>query len=373
MIFYIRKLLFILFRIVPIQPKKIVFSNFYGNGYADNPKYMAEVFLSSYPEYRLYWICRNPDTAGLPSRVHPIKPSSISSIYHLATAKVWIDNCRKGFSSLKRKEQIYIQTWHGFGPKRCEKDVEKKLTSEYIKSAQHDSQMCDLFISFSHKLTEIYRQAFWYNGEILETGYPRNEIFFTHNITIHQKVRDFFHIDNNTRIVLYAPTFRQSLNVTSYLLDFPSLINSLSTKWGGEWAVLVRMHPNICNIKTGIAFNQKTIFNASNYLDMQELLYVSNVLITDYSSSIIDFFYTGRPAFTYAPDLVAYKQERDFYFDLTEMPAPLCTSQKELEENIAIFNQDKYTQKKESFIQKMGILFVPNASEQIIQWLFSKI
>ena len=98
------------------------------------------------------------------------------------------------------------------------------LSREYIRIAKNDSNMADLLISNSTHLTNIYRDAFWYSGEILECGYPKNDVFFDRNLDVAQKVRDYFGINVNSKIVLYAPTHRSRQDLASYNIDYERVL-----------------------------------------------------------------------------------------------------------------------------------------------------
>ena len=70
----------------------------------------------------------------MPEGIHVVKINSIASLYHLSTAKIWIDNCRKSPYITKRKKQYYIQTWHGaIGFKKIEKEAGKELKNNLLK------------------------------------------------------------------------------------------------------------------------------------------------------------------------------------------------------------------------------------------------
>ena len=124
----IRRIVWFICRFIPVDNKKIVFSSYYGKGYGDNPKYIAEELIKNYSADKLVWLVNDFfDKNSFPKEIIQCKKSSIKGIFHLTTAKIWIDNCRKSFF-YKKKNQYYIQTWHGFALKRIEKDVEDKPT-----------------------------------------------------------------------------------------------------------------------------------------------------------------------------------------------------------------------------------------------------
>ena len=138
----------------------------------------------------------------------------------------------------KRKNQFYIETWHGgLGIKKIEADM-GNLTSQIKKATIHNSKITDLFISNSRHLTDIYINSFWYNGPILESGFPKNDIFYTSSENlekIKKKVYNFFNVNMNKKIVLYAPTFRLGENVDVYNIDFKLLRKMLKEKYENDY------------------------------------------------------------------------------------------------------------------------------------------
>ena len=173
------KLFMYLFRIFKVKNNKIVVSNYFGKGYSDNAKYVCDEMLSQNLDVDIVWLCKNKNDSSIPKKIRIVKYNSIKGLYELATAKIWIDNCRKSYHMIKRRNQIYIQLWHGgIGMKKVEQLAEKSLDHTYIKNAKNDSKMMDYAISNSLYRTKIYKESFWYSGEVLELGCPRNDVFF---------------------------------------------------------------------------------------------------------------------------------------------------------------------------------------------------
>lgn len=356
-----------------IIPGKIVVDNFNGRGYGDNPKYIIQEILKQKQNYKIIWLLDKKDKGQLPEGVIPVKFNSLRAIYELATAEFWIDNVRKNYKTIKRPEQKYIQTWHGaYGGKKVEKDAEEKLSSVYVKHAQIDSNNSDLFISNSKAMSDLYRSSFWYEGEILEVGFPRNDIFFNDKEILKKKVREYFDFLENYKICLYAPTFRSDCSLDVYNLDFESCLKSLEKKFGGDWILLIRLHPNICEKSKDLVYNNKNIFNASYYDDMQELLCVSDCLITDYSSSVYDFVLTKNPCFLYTPDLNNYLNDRGFYINIEENIFPRANSNEALNQIINDFDEKYYLANVNEFLNKYAVIDTGNASTKIVDWINNK-
>jgi CDP-glycerol glycerophosphotransferase len=372
-LYKIRIFLYYFFRIFPIQNNKIFIQNFNGKGYGDNPKYIVEEIIRRKLLVNIVFSVADKYNTNFPNSVKTVRYGSIRSIYEEVTAKVWIDNCRKQLYVRKRKKQFYIQTWHGIpGTKKVEKDVEQQLSDYYVKQAKHDSTLINLFLSDSKFTSQLYRTSFWYIGEIFENGSPRNDILINTNLNIITKIQKYFMISPDERIVLYAPTFRNNFDINVYKIDFEHILNDLQKKTNEHWIFLLRLHPNITE-KSNIYSYNESILNASDYDDMQELLLASDILITDYSSSMYDFSLMYKPAFLYIKDYEEYLKERGFYFDLVSLPFPCALDNNELLKNILYFDNESYMNSLEVFFQKIGIVKDGNASKKIVDRIIKEI
>lgn len=149
--------------------------------------------------------------AGVPDNVRVVPYDTPAAIRELSTARVWVDNCRKG-AHVKKDGQYYMQTWHGFALKRIERDVADKLNTPenaaYAEYAKRDSAQIDAIISNSTFMTEIYQKSFWYHGAVLEYGSARNDILVHPPADAKQQVQQALHLPNDCQIIMYAPTFR---------------------------------------------------------------------------------------------------------------------------------------------------------------------
>lgn len=356
-------------RIFPIQQNKIVCCNMKGKRYGDNPKYIVDEIIRQNLDYEIVWLMKDEYAVDLPKEIRKGKYNLLSIIYELATAKFWIDSNTKHVGMLKRKKQYYIQTWHGsYGLKKVYGDIPDKITYFDKRSVQYNSKIQDLVISNSKAYTDIFRRAFWYQGEILECGSPRNDVFFENAETYVQNVREYFKLGGQ-KIVLYAPTYREDFRIADMRLDFERLLRNLEKKFGGNWVVFVRLHPhNMMDADKFIHYTDK-IINATGYNVMQELLVASDILVSDYSSCILDFVTGGKTCFLYATDVKKYKDERDMYFDMYKLPFPLAENNDELEYNILNFNEENYRIKLNQLFEQVGLCDNGNASKQVVKWI----
>ena len=355
-----------IFRIFKINNSKIVIINFDGKGYGDMGKYIGNELIKH--NYKIYWAANKQYKDTLPKGIIYVKYNSLKYLFHMATAKVWINNIRFRYGMIKRKKQYYIQTWHaGITYKNVEKSAEKALTKQYILNAKNDSKMANLFISNSTYCTNLYKRDFWYDGEILECELPRADIIVNHDATSINKVKEYYKIDNDIKICLYAPTFRVDYSLDAYNIDYNSLINELETKFGGNWKVLVRLHPNISFLAKELGIYNENVISATDYPDMQELLIASDFMITDYSSCIFEFALSKKPALIYANDIEKYIKDRDFTLKLEDTPFPITTNNEELKNTIRDYNIEKYKKDLEVFNNDLGIHETGQASKIIVE------
>ncbi len=362
-------LLFYVCRIFPVQENKIVCCNMKGKRYGDNPKYILDEIIRQNLDYEMVWLMKGEDDNEMPEQVKRAAYNPFSVAYHLSTAKIWIDSNMKPCGTRKRKNQYYIQTWHGsYGLKKiaCDTNGGKSLMDTYF--AVYNAKIEDVMISNSRKTTQIYREAFRYSGDVLECGSPRNDIFFE-NIKKYRDKVDRTFATKNKRIVLYAPTYRADFNTDCMRMDFDSVLSALEKNFSGEWIFLVRLHPtNIQDARQFIHYSDR-IINATDYNVMQELLVASDVLITDYSSCMFDFVTTYKPCFLYATDIDKYKGERDFYFDIFELPFPVAQNNEEIVQNIKNFDSELYHERLKNLFDQVGMCDRGTACGQVVEYI----
>ena len=363
-------LIMIAFRVFPINPKKIVFSSYFCTSLSDNPWEIFQAMKKIHPELTFIWLLKEPEPVegGI-----SVKSGTITALYHLATAKCWIDNSRKRSWVVKRKKQFYVQTWHGnISFKHVEADVEDKLPKLYVKAAKNDSKMADLFISGSKWATNCYRRCFWYNGEILEIGLPRSDVFYKDFQETNKKVDNWLRGESNIRYILYAPTFRVDDSLLFYMKDFSKLISVVKDRFGGEWKVMMRLHPRIAE-KHGLIDYDKDVVDVSKYPNINELIVRSEIMISDYSSCMFDAMEAGKYVFLYVPDLDAYMKDRGCEFELSELPFPICKDQVSLYHTIENTDFELSKRNANIFMEKCGVCDGPDSSDKVASYILNKI
>lgn len=356
----------VIYWVFPIQNNKIVVDSYFGKGYGDNPKYIIQNMLGN-KEIQIVWLVRNIDK-NMPTSIKQVKANSFKALYELATSKVWVDNSRKNFVPIKRREQFYLQTWHGaIALKYVEKDAVNFLSKYYEHIAKRDSKNCNLMITGSEFGEQLIKQSFWYDGKVSVTGTPRNDILLETG-KINPSFRKKYGISIDSKLILYAPTFRKKENLDLADFEIKRMLDAFENKFGKSCNLLIRLHP--IDSKKRIPNYDNRIINVSNYPDMQVLLYESDVLITDYSSSMFDALIGKKICLLYANDIASYlKNDRPMYFDIKNLPFPLAQNSEELIKIINNFDLKQYSAHTSKFSKDLGIYEDGHASQRISELL----
>ena len=367
---YINYSLYVIIRnLIKVDNHIVMFNVFQGN-YTCNCKYISEMLLND--NYLQIWVkttFSNKTNDNFPkcSNLKTVKEYSLRFYYYLAKSKILFDNgIQYQFAKImKKKNQVIINTFHGsMGLKRLD------TNHGWIEKAKKYDSKIDYLISNSKFEDDVYR-SIWEKAEILKFGHPRNDILFNINPKIKEKVCNFFDINYDAKICLYAPTFRN--NGKSFEMpNFLQLRETLIEKFGGNWIILIRMHYKMMNsIKLNISNNY--IIDANNYPNIQELICALDVGITDYSSWICDQVLTTKPGFLFTPDLEDYVDERGFYYSLDKTPFPICKNNNELMSAILNFDESKYDINRKKFLDELGCVEDGKATERVCTFLKNKI
>ncbi len=354
-----------LFTRMELAAKKIVFVNFNGRGYGCNPKYIAEEILRQNLPYDLVWLVSDLEDS-MPDKIRKVFYGNIDSIYELATAKVIVTNTKNLLPFPGKKHgQFLIMTWHSAQDfKLVERDAEEKLPADYVKESKSTSSMTDLMMAGTREQLDEFQRAFWYSGKILQCGLPRNDIFSRKDKKIAAQIRKALNVPRFSKVVMYAPTVRDKTSADVYNFDVRKLLDTLEEKFGGEWTLLVRFHPKTVAPKNFIA--TENIIDVTNYPDVQELILISDVLISDYSSMIYDAMLSGKKIFIYAKDFDNYTAERGFKPLYFELPLAINRTEAALLKCIETFDAAEMEPKVKNFLQTIEPFDTGHASEEVV-------
>ena len=358
-----------------VNNNKVVLSSFGGKSYSDNPRAISEKLHEMYPKFDIVWLFNNPEEKRkiIPNYIRCVKRGSFRALREQATAKFWIDNFTKPVYVYKNKKQIYIQTWHG---DRGFKKILHDSTFVPLNYKLIESTICDLAISGSDYGNEIYKSAFRYDGDILQTGSPRNDILVNNAKSLDNTTKSLLGIKQATRILLYAPTLRRmaSSNKSNQhigVIDLTVALNLMEKKTNELWVCLVRAHSAVSGL-VGIPTNEKFI-DVSSYEDMSDLLLISDMLITDYSSSAGDFALLDRPIVLFQADREDYlKHDRTFYFDMDKSPYMIVQHKEELVELINEMDWESIPKNCKEILDFYGTTETGEASRKVVEFMLSK-
>ena len=391
----LRKLLYIyrylIFKIrtagIKVENKTIIFSTFNGKSYSCSPKAIYEYMLNEekYKDYNFIWAFNEPENyKNVKNNKNTIvvKTGSKQFSKALAKSKYWIFNYKIADQLYPKKEQVFLQCWHGTPLKRLGCDLihfDNQLnTIEGMKKRYKvEAQKFTYFISPSKYASERFISA-WNLKEIgkesiiIEKGYPRNDFLYNYTEENVKEIKKKLGIENtNKKIILYAPTYRGNQHESGLGYTYKTEVDfdKLKEKLEDEYIILFRAHYFVAN---SFDFDKYKGFvkNVSDWDDINELYIISDILITDYSSVFFDYANLKRPMIFHMYDLEHYRDESNgFYIDVEkELPGRITRTEDELIEEIQkVSTSFEYTEKYKAFNEKYNYLDDGQASKRVVE------
>lgn len=356
---------------LPVRSNWVLFESHMGKQYSDSPKYIYEQLLESGNKFKFIWSLQEPEQVDVPGPAIKVKRNSLKHLYYMNRSKYWVDNQGIAHLAKKKTDQVYVQTWHGTPLKKMGYDQKKLPAKNELTRLKLQTEAWDYLISPNRYTSKILRRGFRYGGEILETGYPRNDLLIQQPEDVRRRVQQHFGLSDGKQVILFAPTFRDwDPNSFQKVLDD---VQNLSKEIGENDVVLLRLH-YLLSEKISQLELPANIVNASTYQDIQELYLVADVLITDYSSVMFDYALLKRPIILYCYDLEEYITRRGMYFDFAELaPGPVCQT---IDEVLHYINQPEalnaFSADLERFVGEFGSLEDGQASAKVIEKVFSR-
>ncbi|MEU6291893.1 bifunctional glycosyltransferase family 2 protein/CDP-glycerol:glycerophosphate glycerophosphotransferase [Streptomyces sp. NPDC046988] len=305
----------------------VLFDAFKGTQYSDSPRALHEELLRRGTDLEQLWVVRD-DQVEVPPSAIPIRMWSPEWYEALATSRYVVANNHLPDWFQRRDGQIVVQTWHGTPLKKIGHDIESIHFADqrYLERVEKEVRNWDMLVSPNSFSTPILQRAFGFPGEMVESGYPRNDILRLPGTEEREReIRRRIGLPDGKRVVMYAPTWRddQYYAPGKYKLDFRIDLADARARLGDDHVLLVRRHPNVVDPVPGAG--DGFVFDVSDYPDMAELSLITDIMITDYSSLMFDYVNTGRPILFFTYDLDHYRDTlRGFYFDFaSSAPGPL--------------------------------------------------
>ncbi|WP_272479929.1 CDP-glycerol glycerophosphotransferase family protein [Aquibacillus koreensis] len=298
----------------------------------------------------------------------------VQSIYHIATSKVvFIDNYF-GFLSVTdfKPNVVCVQLWHAAGAIKQFGLLDPSIVNRSERARQ---RFIDVYSRFtyvvvgSEKMSSIFRSSFGVQNEnILRTGIPRTDFFFNKKLVndIKHSLHESYPIINDKKVIMYAPTYRDSqLNSANIALEIETMYQEL----GDDYVLFLRLHPAIKG-----KFDNKYpefVYDLSDYEDINHLLLVTDLLITDYSSIPFEYSLLGKPMIFFTYDLESYTNERGFWEDFeSNLPGPIARTTEEVIQQIQSnqFDMDKV----KAYANEWNRYSRGNSSQNIVKAVYAE-
>ncbi len=345
----------------------ILFFAFKGKSYACSPKAIYEYMLKDpkYQNYQFIWAFKKPEEhhqLAKNKNTKVIKYGGKEYEKHLAIAKYWIFNYRVADHIYPKKNQVYVQCWHGTPLKKLGYDLKNTHNAMNSQKEIYDRYKIDAK-KFKYILSPNQ------TNKVVEKGYPRNDFLSNYTQEDVKRVKRKLNLPEDKKVILYAPTFRDDQHKSGVgytyqtVVDFDLLKQNLEK----EYVILFRAHYLVAN---SFQFeNYKDfLYDVSNYDDINELYIISDLLITDYSSVFFDYANLKRPIIFYMYDFDLYKDElRGFYIDISELPGEIAKTQTELLKKVENVKDFVYDNKYQEFYQKYNYLEDGNAAKRVVE------
>ena len=299
----------------PLRPG-VFLESFGGRSAGDNPAAICEDLAAHGVGAPLWWSVVD-GTVCVPAGARPVVVGSPQWVEALRTSRVIVTNDHLPSWFSKREGQHLLQTWHGTPIKKLLHDAPRAVTLRYRRLMDRQVPQWDLLLAQSPQAGRRLQQALGYRGPVRVGEYPRN-VRLLGGAEVRRRVRHELGIAPGQPVILYAPTWRESLRPSTGAagcaaahrpgpvgaLDGPRLAELLDA------VVLMRSHHmNRAGCVPGM-------IDVSGYPSVEELMLAADILVSDYSSIFFDFALTGKPAVVYVPDLASYRDvERGLYGD----------------------------------------------------------
>ena len=325
---------------VSTKEKQVLFSSYGGKKFNDSPKTLFDAMRNDarFSDYRYVWAFEHPEDFDV-SGMQKVKIDTLRYFIVALQSKIWITNVNieRGLR-FKKKGTIYLNTWHGTGPKKSGNAI--KTRNDY------DFSNVDILCCDGEYYKEIYLK--YYNASkssFLMCGRPREDELFTFTEDDKAKFRKRLGIPNGKRIILLMPTWRE------YEYSFPDFL-LWKRELGEKYVILFRAH-HFEKATQSKNINRDFVINVTDYDNVNELYFVSDILISDYSSAFFDFGLLGKPMLCYANDYQRYCESTGLFMDLEkEFPNGVIKNEEILLSTIKSINDEEAGKDTVNFIKK---------------------
>ena len=355
---------------------RFVYNSFEGR-FSDSPRVLHAALLERFPAASHVWLADPVHAATFPPDVDTVVYRSPECAAALEAADAVIANTHTDVDWDKPGRTVYLQTWHGTPLKRIHWDV-LWAPEGRLDRLQRDVDRWDALIAPNRFSVGPLRQAFRFERDVLETGYPRNDVLLAQDRDARRaQMRRELGIAEGVTAVLYAPTWRDDVvfaggdGAVELQLDAEAVADAL----GADHCLLLRLHYMLTGRLR--AMDHPAVRDVSLHPDISDLYLAADVLVTDYSSAMFDFAVTGRPLLFFTYDLAEYRDSlRGFYFDFApEAPGPLLETTAEVIGALGDLDgvRAAYAERYVRFRERYCHLEDGHATERVIDWLLARL
>ncbi len=359
--------------IIKANKKEILFVCYGGRKYGDNVKPIYDFMLKDdrFKDWSFVWAFRKPQEYNIidNKRTKCCKIDSVKYYIHALRSKCWITNVtvQRGLN-FKNKGTFYVNTWHGVPLKRIGLDIPKGAAFRVLNGKED----FDLLCAMGDYDANVYKSAFGVDEtKIAVTGYPRNDVLNENNIkAAKERLSKYYDIDYSKKIILYAPTYRDYNKEKdgAFSFDYRLSTSKFLNKLGNNYQLLVRAHGAIEKKDSNTECLEVT-----TYPCVEDLLLITDILVTDYSGIMFDFANLNRTIICFAYDLEKYQSTRGMYVDLNEfIPFKLCYNEDDLYSYITNIDYNKSKQEIIELISKCGLI-CKNAAQNVVNEIYRRI
>ena len=316
---------------------RVVYHSFEGR-FSDNPRAIFEALRARGDEHEHVWLTRPGLDEAFPDGVTLLEYGSPECVEALEAADLLVANTHTDFDWDKQPGTRYLQTWHGTPLKRIHWDV-LWAPEGRLDRLQRDVDRWDVLLSPNAVSTPLLRRAFRFEGEVLESGYPRNDVLSSPDgEAVRRHVREELGIAEGQTAILYTPTWRDDVVFAEGGKAFSLGLDpgAVADRLGPNCVLLLRLHRMLAGHAAAAGAHPR-VHDVSRRAEISDLYLAADAMVTDYSSTMFDFAVTGKPMVLYAYDLADFRDRlRGFYLDLEEeAPGPLVVTEDALVDALA--------------------------------------
>lgn len=343
----------------------LFFESYRGRSAACNPRAIDRFIATDRPASTRYWSVQD-GSVEVPIGAIRVIEGTRAWWHARGAARVLVVNDWLQKRWRRRPHQHVLQTWHGSTLKRLARDRPDASWRTRV-AARREGRRWDALLAQNDFSARNLRTAYAYKGPVWIEGYPRNDAL-VRSFQYDRSSYAIYHrlgVDPALKIALWAPTWREDRRTMVDFLDAEQLSDLL----GPEWIVLVRGHVSTWGM--GADQSASGVLDVTTYPDIADLLQVTDVLVTDYSSVMFDWVVTGRPIIFCVPDMANYAYVlRGFYADLLQdPPGPIVHTTTEVARAIreAGSRTDDYADQMREWRERFAAHDDGRAAENVVQ------